>query len=128
MGKKSQEETIYQTSYMGFWIKIYPNRVEFKSGTGTQSIPLNQIASVQLGRMGIWQITLESTGGKRFSIPTSKKKEVQQAIYDAQTRLAGNSVGQMDVASEIAKFHDLKEKGVISQEEFDKKKKQLLGL
>ena len=72
-------------------------------------------------------------GGWIATIYTEERidsKEVQQAIYDAQARLAetGNSIGQTDVANEIAKFHDLKEKGVISQEEFDKKKKQLLGL
>ena len=127
-GKKPpQEEPIYQTSNMGFWIKIYPNRIEFKSGTGSQSIPINQIASVQLGRMGIMQITLESTGGKKYSIPTNKKKEVQQAIYDTQARFAGISQVQTNIADELAKFHELKEKGIITQEEFDRKKKQLLG-
>jgi hypothetical protein len=124
MGKKSQEEPIYQTSFMGFWIKIYPNRVDFKWRLGSQSIPLNQIASVEVGT----QFSLVTTGGKQYSIPTLKKKEVRQAIYDAQARLAGNSIGQTDVAAEIAKFHELKEKGVITQEEFDMKKKQLLGL
>jgi hypothetical protein len=127
-GKKPpQEEPIYQTSNMGFWIKIYPNRIEFKSGTGSQSIPINQIASVQLGRMGMMQITLESTGGKKYSIPTNKKKEVQQAIYDIQARFAGNSQVQTNIADELARFHELKEKGIITQEEFDRKKKQLLG-
>src|SRR5260370_38433089 len=114
-GKKPpQEEPIYQTSNMGFWIKIYPNRIEFKSGTGSQSIPINQIASVQLGRMGMMQITLESTGGKKYSIPTNKKKEVQQAIYDVQARFAGNSQVQTNIADELARFHDLKEKGIIT--------------
>ncbi len=127
-GNKPEEGTIYQTSYMGFWIKVYPNRVDFKSGVGSQSIPINQVASVQLAMMGIMQITLETTGGQKYSIPTTKKKEVQQAIYDAQARLAGNGKSQTDVADEIAKFYELKEKEVISQEEFDKKKKQLLGL
>lgn len=127
MGKKPQEEPIYQTSFMGIWIKVYPNRVDFKDGWSSQSIPLNQIASVQIGT----QFSLVTTGGKQYTIPTMKKKEVRQAIIDAQARLAGNSTvhtAQTDVAAEIAKFFDLKEKGVISQEEFDMKKKQLLGL
>ncbi|MFL2913898.1 MAG: SHOCT domain-containing protein [Opitutales bacterium] len=33
-----------------------------------------------------------------------------------------------DAASEIEKLASLREKGVISEKEFDKKKKQLLGL
>ena len=126
MGKKPQEEPIYQTSFMGFWIKVYPTRVDFKTTYGSQSVPLNQVASVEAGM----QFSLVTTGGKKYTIPVpiGKKKEVQRAIIDAQARLTGNNVSQMDVASEIAKFHDLKEKGVISQEEFDKKKQQLLGL
>jgi hypothetical protein len=127
-GKKPQEDPLYQTSYMGFWIKIYPNRIDFKAGAGSQSIPLNQIASVQLGSMGIWQITLESTGGKKYAIPTSKKKEVQEEIYKAQALLPGNNQQPTSVADEIAKLNELKEKGILTQEEFDKKKKQLLGI
>jgi membrane protease subunit (stomatin/prohibitin family) len=124
-----REDPIYQTSYMGFWIKVYPNRVDFKSGVGSQSIPINQIASVQIAMMGIFQVTLETSGGMKYSIPTRKKKEIQQAIYDAQARLAAESgKRQTGVADEIMKLNELKEKGVITQEEFDKKKKQLLDL
>ncbi len=123
------EDPIYQTSYMGFWIKVYPNRVDCKSGLGSQSIPINQIASVQIARMGVFQVTLETSGGKKYSIPTNKKKEVQQAIYDAQARFAAESgKPQTSVADEIMKLNELKEKGIISQEEFEKKKKQLLDL
>jgi len=123
------EDPIYQTSYMGFWIKVYPNRVDFKSGVGSQSIPINQIASVQIAMMGVFQVTLESSGGMKYSIPTRKKKEVQQAIYDAQARLAAESgKHQTGVADEIMKLNELKEKGVITQEEFDRKKKQLLDV
>jgi hypothetical protein len=126
--KKPQEEPIYQTSNMGFWIRIYPNRIDFKSGVGSQSIPINQIASVQLGMMGIMQITLETTGGQKYSIPTNHKKEVQAAIYDTQAHFTGNNNFPISAADEITKLNELKEKGIITQEEFDKKKKQLLDL
>ena len=52
-----------------------------------QSIPISQIASIQLGMMGVWQIILETTGGMKFKIPTHKKKEVKEAIYKAQEAL-----------------------------------------
>jgi hypothetical protein len=126
-GKQSQEDTIFESHYMGFWIKVYPNRVDFKdAGLGSKSIPINQIASVQVARMGIFQVTFETSGGQKYKIPTMKKKEVQQAIYDAQARLAGSTGGQSSTADELAKFYDLMEKGVISREDFDRKKKQLL--
>jgi hypothetical protein len=86
--QKAQEEPIYQTKYLGFWIKVYPHRVDFRSATGVQSVPINQIASVELGTLGILQVTLVSIIGEKFSIPTTKKKEVQQAVQDAQARSA----------------------------------------
>jgi hypothetical protein len=122
------EKPLYETSTMGFWIKVYANRVDFKAGVGSQSIPINQIASVQLAMAGSWQITLETSGGMKYSIPTRHKKEVREAIYNAQSRLAGASQQHTDVADEITKLNGLREKGIITQEEFDKKKKQLLNL
>jgi len=114
---------------VGFWIKVYPNRVDFKAGVGSQSIPINQIASVQLPMMGIWKIILETTGGKKYAIPTSKKKEVQQAILDAQSKFSGNgNNSKASDADEIMKLNDLKEKGIITEAEFEAKKKQILGL
>jgi hypothetical protein len=120
-----QEKPQFETNYMGFWIKVYNNRVEFKSGVGSESIPINQIASVQIAMMGVMKITLETTGGKKYSIPTSKKKEIQQAIYDAQSHSSPTTSGS--TADEIAKLNDLREKGILNQEEFDQKKKQLLA-
>ncbi len=99
MEQKPQEEPIYQTNYLGFWIKVYPTRVDFKSGAGIHSIPINQIASIQLGMMGVLGVTLVSITGEKYSIPTTKKKEVQQAIYDTKARSAGNSQVQTNVAS-----------------------------
>ena len=52
-GKKWHEEAIYESHYMVFWIKVYPNRVDFTDGLGSNSIPINQIASVRLDRIGI---------------------------------------------------------------------------
>ncbi len=126
--KQTEEKPLYETSYVGFWIKVYPNRVDFKAGVGSQSIPINQIASVQLPMMGIWKITLETTGGIKYAIPTSKKKEVQKAIYDAQSHYSGNGHQQTSDADELTKLNDLKEKGVITDAEFKAKKKQILGL
>lgn len=124
---KPQTDILFETNYMGFWIKVYPTRVDFKAGAGSESVPLNQISSIHSAMMGLMKVTLETTGGKKYNIPTNKKKEVQQAIYEAQSRLNGSNL-QSSSADEIAKLSDLKEKGVITQEEFDQKKKQLLGI
>jgi hypothetical protein len=122
---------IYETNYLGYWIKVYPNRVEFRSGIpGTQSIPINQIASVQLGFMGLMQITLESAGGKKYNIPCFKKKEARDAIYRAQEALNNTSINSgnnTSVADELIKLSQLKEKGVLSEKEFEEQKKKLLS-
>ncbi len=125
---QTQEEPLYKTSYLGFWIKVYPNRVEFKNSVGTKSIPMGQIASVQLAMAMMMKITIETTGGQKYPIPTTKKKEVQQAIYDAQAKSTGIVNSQTDLSDQIFNFKKLKDKGIITQKEFDEKKKQLLGL
>jgi len=125
---KPIEEPLYKTSFGGFWIRVYSNRVDFKAGAGSESVPINQIASVHLAVIGIMKITLETTGGKKYNIPTHKKKEVQQAIYQAQARLTKNSSQKPTNTDELIKLNELREKGIISQDEFDLKKKQILGI
>lgn len=117
---------IFETKYLGSWIAVFRDRVEFKMLTGGQSIPINQIASVELGTFGLYQIILETAGGKRFKIPTSKKKEVKAAIQQAQSQI-GNTQSAASAADEITKLHALKEKGVLTQEEFEAQKARLLG-
>jgi hypothetical protein len=119
---------IYENSYMGLWIKVFPNRVEFKAGAGTQNIPINQIASIQLGMIGLGQIIIETTGGIKYRVPCSKKKEVKDAIYQAQeafNNTKGNS--NTSVADELTKLVQLKNQKIISEQEFEKQKKKLLS-
>ena len=71
----STEKPLYETSYIGFWIKVFPNRVEFKAGVGSQNVPINQIASIQLGMMGYMQITIETTGDKENFLSEEKRTE-----------------------------------------------------
>lgn len=120
---------LFETNYMGFWIKVFPTRVDFKSGVGTQSIPLSQIASIQLGMLGYMQIILETTGGKKYKIPCMKKKEVKEAIYKAQEMAQQNNstTSSSGVADELIKLNELKNQGVLSEEEFAEQKKKLLN-
>lgn len=88
-GAKQQSDH-FESNYLGFWIKVYSNRVEFKNGVGSKSIPLTQIASVNLPLMGIMKVIIETTGGQKYEIPTMKKKEVKEAIYNAIDKLQSN--------------------------------------
>lgn len=63
------------------------------------------------------------------SLQKSRQKYLQR--NPAQNRAKAESPAAdfpVDVAAEIQKFFDLKEKGVITEEEFNAKKAQLLGL
>jgi hypothetical protein len=53
---------------------------------------------------------------------------VQSAVSDMQPALAVQADNNISVADEIKKFKELLDMGALTQEEFDAKKKQLLGL
>lgn len=53
---------------------------------------------------------------------------IRKQIEDIKNAPAGGVVQQLSPAEELKKFKDLLDMGVISQEEFDAKKKSLLGL
>ncbi|WP_081112366.1 SHOCT domain-containing protein [Fusobacterium necrophorum] len=55
----------------------------------------------------------------------------ENAIKEAKTLLEQKnnvSINQTSAADEILKFKNLLDQGIITQDEFDKKKKELLGL
>lgn len=122
----NSQEPLYETNYLGFWIKVFKNRVEFKSGVGTQNIPISQIASIQLGMMGHMQVVIETTGGKKYKIPCIKKKEVKEAIYNAQEAFSSPQ-NNTSLVDELTKLSKLKEQGVLSEHEFEEQKKKLLS-
>lgn len=126
---KKDPSLVYSTNYAGFWIKVYKNRVEFKNSAGTRNIPISQISGVSLAMMGVLSITIETTGGEKYKIPVRKKKEVKEAIYEALSMASENNTQQDKVSNtdELSKLFDLKEKGAITNEEFESEKKKLLA-
>ena len=78
-------EPIYESSYMGFWIKIFKTHIEYKAAR-VEAIPINQIASVQCGMkiFGIEEkkVVIETSGGKKHSVPVSNPQEVKNKIYE----------------------------------------------
>lgn len=78
---------LFQTKYLGSKVKVYKNRVEWKLLLQRKSIPIGQIASIELGIPLYAKVTIETTGGKKFGIPVApgKKKALQDAIFNAQS-------------------------------------------
>ena len=116
---------------------------------GTKTIPMSAIQSVQFRKggaiRGFIQFTviggIEKQGGvsaavndENSVILTKECNELAQEITNyIENKILEHStpttvVQQMSVADELKKFNDLLDRGVISQEEFEAKKKQLLGL
>ncbi len=68
-------------------------------------------------------IYLIARGGKMQERAAAEADEQQKAVNEYIKQTAGTT----DTADQIAKLADLKEKGVISQEEFDAQKAKLLA-
>lgn len=99
-------------------------------------LPLDSISAVGTGWMKSISVT-SSSGAIKFGM-IENRDDVHKAISDLlierqekakteTTTTIKQEIPQSN-ADELAKFKDLLDKGVISQEEFDAKKKQLLGL
>jgi len=59
-------EPIFKTSFLGFSVKVYPNRVEYNPlFMGKRIILAKQIASVEMGMPGVQELIIETAGGKR---------------------------------------------------------------
>lgn len=97
---------------------------------------LSEIKSVESSGNGLsgGQITIH-TMTKTLQILVSYKKEmmqeIQNLIYKAMHDYKNpekTTAGTGDNIGQIEKLHDLFQQGIITQEEFEAKKKQLLGL
>lgn len=85
-------------------------------------------------------IVLRNADGARMRIdfiddPIRIKSEIYQVvtltaekIYAQLKSAITSSVDSMSIADEIRKFKELADEGIITQEEFEAKKKQLLGI
>ncbi len=118
---------------------------------GTKSIPISQIKSVQVKlcklSMGFIQFgigggsenrgalkdahtdenTITFSSSKTNALVQEIKNYIENAITN-QTTAPNSTNTSISTADEIKRFKELLDMGAITQEEFDAKKKQLLGL
>lgn len=121
-------------------IRIWPDRVEEHEPhavrkTGTQAISLQQIAQVSMARGIVWsEITVESTGGhivKLIGVPNADGDRIKQLLDEAVLSVRATSgppaaSGAVDVADQLRKLADLRDQGILSEEEFTAQKARLL--
>ena len=135
-------------------IYVYPDKIVRKVGfmqcgpnnpRGEVSIPMDSIVQVLVNENGFQRLLTFQTAGNndnkgiwagrnsqafsraQFKDADRIKDYVEKAIQSRKP--AGQIVTQqLSPADELKKFKELLDMGIITQEEFDAKKKQLLGL
>ena len=104
--------------------------------SGVKSIKLDKINSVGVFGMTVRLDTIGDEdvviGSYSPEIRTKLSSEIQKIVNDYQSKKEAQSattfVQQTSAADELKKFKELLDMGVITQEEFDAKKTQVLGL
>ena len=114
-------------------LTVTNRRVTGKASFGKSvDLPLKQISAVSLG--GCKSISVATSSGKLHFWFIKNREEVHTALNDiigkvqVETAYTPYNTPSAGSADELKKYKDLLDAGVISQEEFDAKKKQLLGL
>ena len=128
----------------GFWAALNHGLAK-----GDKTIYLRQITGIQLKLAGLLvgyiQFTLPGGIESKRGVLDATKDENTVTFYAAQNNLATqlkdkieelvqksrqstNQTVQISSADEIKKFKHLLDEGIITKDEFDKKKKELLGL
>lgn len=103
-------------------------------GFDLEVFPYSNISSVEYSKdmMG-HKVTLFASGNKA-SMKWINKGEVQRFVEIVKSRIGkkettqGTVSSDDDIYTQIEKLSDLKNKGIISEQEFETKKKQLLGI
>lgn len=113
---------------------------------GEKSIPIKSITAIQLKEPGLttgyiqfaYSGSSESKGGTMSAVNDENtilflKKELKQAkelksMVESIQRQNSTSSPQISGADEIIKFKQLLDEGILTVEEFETKKKQILGI
>lgn len=133
---------LYVTTHMNFKTRVFINRIEYSGSFGKSTLAIEQVSWVKL-RAGGTGVIIETTEGKRvvMVIKPSDRLAFADAILKVQALQPKRSkfkdtqtirIDQLERfnegVDEIEKLAKLYDKGILSQEEFDTKKKQILGL
>jgi hypothetical protein len=114
-------------------LTVTNQRVTGKASFGkTVDLPLNQISAVALEVCR--SITVATSSGRIHFWFVQNREEIRSALTDIIGKAQVADIKQHtppvapSATDEIKKYKELLDEGIITQEEFDAKKKQLLGL
>lgn len=133
---------LYTAVHMNFKTRVFINRIEYSGSFGKTVIPLEQVAWVKL-RHGGTGVIIETTEGKRVVMVVKASDRLAfadavikvQAMQPKKGKFRDTKTVRIDELEkfsegidELEKLAKLFDKGILSQEEFDLKKKQILGI
>ncbi len=133
---------LYVATHMNFKSRVFVNRVEYSGSFGKNVLPIEKIAWVKL-RYGGTGVIIETVEGKRVVMVVKQADRLAfadailkvQAMQPKKGKFKDTKTVRIDElekfgdgVDEIEKLAKLYDKGILSQEEFDAKKKQILGL
>lgn len=132
----------YTSTYLNFKIRVFIDRVEYIGSFGKNVIPMDTVAWVKL-RAGGTGMIIETKDTRRIVMVVKPKDRIDlaEAIIKVQEmqpkrvkKVEDKSlrIDYLDKVStgieELEKLAILQEKGIITKEEFEAKKKQILDL
>lgn len=115
-------------------------------GKKIKNFAIDKITSVDIGKKllaSYMEITAAGMGGSTFSgagymemnenrifFPNAKLKRFQEIVGKIKELMKKSKTpsGSASIADEIEKLHALMKKGIITEKEFEQKKKKMLGL
>lgn len=102
-------------------------------GENSKTVYLDQLNDITFKSGLMFGIITIDTIKEKFNVALDKNQAknindaIQEVLYSVKNN-ANKGIEKNDVAEEIRKFKKLLDDGILSQEEFDAKKKQLLSL
>lgn len=133
---------LYTASHMSFKTRVFIDRIEYSGSFGKTAVPINKVAWVKL-RFGGTGVIIETTEGKRIVMVVKPSDRLSfadailrvQSLQPKKAKFKDNKTVRIDQlekisegVDEIEKLAKLYDKGILTQEEFETKKKQILGL
>lgn len=133
---------LYVATHMNFKTRVYINRIEYSGSFGKTVLPIENIAWVKV-RYGGTGVIIETLEGKRVVMVVKQSDRLPfvdavmkiQAMQPKRAKFKDTQTVRIDKLEqfgegidEIEKLAKLYDKGILSHDEFEAKKKQILGL
>lgn len=103
-------------------------------GFETESFPLSNISSVEIGKGALGHKINIIASGNKAEMGMINKGQYAEFIEYVRSQIGKSKTSDavaepmLDASTELRKFKELLDDGIISQEDFDAKKSQLLGV